>query len=151
MERKKSKAEINRIEKLRAKIEFRTMEENLYRARSLTVGTAFNGMTEISMRGDGGSRLWSILRPVEVIELINQLAAGSGCHIHIQPRNDFASWRAWRPPEQEMLGMSSAPSNAFIGLEKDTKSNEQQNLSLTDDKKKTKKIPVSKRKEQIKE
>lgn len=66
------------------------------RALSVTVGTCFGGVTEISMRGSLGKYMWSPLQPVEVIELINQLSASIGCHIHIKPRRDFASWRQWR-------------------------------------------------------
>jgi hypothetical protein len=34
--------------------EIESYESNLSRARSITVGTAFGGTTEIMMRGDGG-------------------------------------------------------------------------------------------------
>ena len=72
------------------------IEENRTRARSFNVGTCFGGVTEISMRGNNSSYLWCPLQPVEVIELINQLAANIGCHIQIVPRQDFASWREWK-------------------------------------------------------
>ena len=72
---------------------------DLRRARSVLVGTCFGGTTEITMRGIDGSVLWSPLQPVEAIELIHQLAASVGCHINLQPRNDFASWRNWRSDE----------------------------------------------------
>jgi hypothetical protein len=74
----------------------------LNRARSITVGTCFGGTTEIMMRGLDGSVLWCAMQPVEVVELINQLAANVGCHIHIQPRRDFASWRDWKYTEEEL-------------------------------------------------
>lgn len=73
------------------------------RAMSVTVGTAFGGTTEISMRGDAGQNLWCLMQPVEVIELIHQLAANVGCHIALKPRKDFASWRDWRVTEEEKL------------------------------------------------
>ena len=73
-----------------------TWENEINRARSITVGTAFGGMTEIGMRGDGMKHMWVILNSPETIELINQLAAGIGCHINIVPRNDFASHRLWK-------------------------------------------------------
>jgi hypothetical protein len=41
------------------------------------------------------------MQPVEVIELIHQLAANAGCHIAIKPRDDFSSWREWRVTEAE--------------------------------------------------
>jgi hypothetical protein len=78
------------------------LKENLNRARGVSVGTAFGGAVEINMRGSGGEFLWSVLQPVEVVELINQLSAAIGCHIHIQPRQDFASWRYWKHSEEEL-------------------------------------------------
>ena len=81
--------------------ELESFESNLSRARSVTVGTAFGGTTEIMMRGDGGRHMWCIMQPVEVTELIHQLAANIGCHIAIKPRDDFASWREWRVSEAE--------------------------------------------------
>ena len=78
------------------------LKENQTRARSITVGTAFGGATEITMRGNGGNFLHCIMQPVEVIELIHQLAANVGCHIHLQPRKDFASWRDWKYTEEEL-------------------------------------------------
>lgn len=71
------------------------------RARSITAGTCTGGVTEIVMRGNN-SFMWMILQPVEVIELIHQLAANVGCHIHMQPRNDFASWRNWNYTKEEL-------------------------------------------------
>jgi hypothetical protein len=76
------------------------------RAMSITVGTAFGGTTEVSMRGDAGQNLWCLMQPVEVIELIHQLAANVGCHIALKPRADFASWRDWRQTEEEKLHMN---------------------------------------------
>lgn len=76
--------------------------ENMNRARSVSVGTVFGGTSEISMRRGDGSTTYAILQPVEVIELIHQLAANIGCHIHIQPRKDFASWRDWKYTEEEL-------------------------------------------------
>jgi len=78
-----------------------TVSSNLSRARSVTVGTCFGGTTELMMRGNDGSVLWSPMQPVEVIELIHQLAANVGCHIHIKPREDFSSWREWRVTKEE--------------------------------------------------
>jgi hypothetical protein len=74
---------------------------DLNRARSVSIGTAFGGVTELSMRANNG-HLWCIMQPVEVIELIHQLAANIGCHIHIQPRRDFAAWRDWKYTEAEL-------------------------------------------------
>lgn len=74
----------------------------LTRGRSVSVGTAFGGASEISIRRGDGSHTWVIMQPVEVVELINQLAANIGCHIHLQPRQDFASWRAWNHTQEEL-------------------------------------------------
>ena len=74
------------------------LQGNESRARSVMVGTAFGGTTEVSMRLTNGTSVWAILQPVETIELIHQLAANVGCHINLQPREDFASWRGWVVP-----------------------------------------------------
>ena len=89
------------IEKKQRLAQLEALEANKYRAQSITVGTAGGGTAEITMRSSKGVFLWNTYQPVEVIELINQLAAGIGCHIHIQPRNDFASWRQWKPMSEE--------------------------------------------------
>jgi hypothetical protein len=90
-----------KIAEIEARQQIASFESNLNRARSVTVGTAFGGTTEISLRGDGGQSLWCLMQPVEVIELIHQLAANAGCHIAIKPRDDFSSWREWRVTEAE--------------------------------------------------
>lgn len=104
---KETKARLEALEAERAVYEaeqaFRNLKSNASRARAITVGTAFGGTTEISIRGDGGDTLWCLMQPVEVIELINQLSANIGCHIHIQPRKDFSSWREWNLTEAEKL------------------------------------------------
>lgn len=79
---------------------------DLNRARSITVGTAFGGTTEIGMRCNDGRFVWSLMQPVEVIELIHQLAANVGCHINLAPRRDFSSWRDWRVSEEERLHLN---------------------------------------------
>lgn len=76
---------------------------NANRARSVTVGTAFGGVTELMMRRHDGSVTWATMQPVEVMELIHQLSANIGCHIHVQPREDFASWRSWKTETAEQL------------------------------------------------
>lgn len=95
------------------KIDRRMSEENrlgdLNRARSITVGTAFGGTTEVGMRCNDGRFVWSLMQPVEVIELIHQLAANVGCHINLAPRRDFSSWRDWRVSEEERLHLNGHP------------------------------------------
>jgi hypothetical protein len=88
---------------------------NASRARSITVGTAFGGTTEIGMRGDGGQSLWCLMQPVEVIELIHQLAANVGCHINLQPRRDFSSWRDWKYTEDELAYARGQQAASGIG------------------------------------
>lgn len=87
----------------------------LCRAASITVGTAFGGSLEISMRSNHGGYLYSILQPVEAIELIHQLAANVGCHIHLQPREDFASWREWKYTPEELAHFRGEQSLPGIG------------------------------------
>tara|TARA_R110002126_G_scaffold4598_1_gene24280 strand:- start:1265 stop:1693 length:429 start_codon:yes stop_codon:yes gene_type:complete len=65
------------------------------RAQTLSIGNAGGGTSEITMRSTSGTFLWNTYQPAEVIEFIHQLAANIGCHIHIAPREDFASWRNW--------------------------------------------------------
>lgn len=74
----------------------------LNRARSVTVGTSFGGITELMMRKNDGTVVWTPLQPVEVVELIHQLAANVGCHIIVKPREDFASWRQWNENAQSL-------------------------------------------------
>ena len=95
------------------KIDRRMSEESrmgdLNRARSITVGTAFGGTTEIGMRCNDGRFVWTLMQPVEAIELIHQLAANVGCHINLAPRRDFSSWRDWRVSEEERLHLNGHP------------------------------------------
>lgn len=101
-----AKLELEAYEKRRRtqiEMDIENTESNRNRARSITVGTAFGGTTEIMMRSDGGRHVWCIMQPVEVMELIHQLSANIGCHIHIKPRQDFGSWRDWKLTEEEKL------------------------------------------------
>jgi hypothetical protein len=91
--------ELERRNKLR---QLEALEANENRAQSLTVGTAGGGTVEITMRTHSGRFMWNTYQPVEVVEFINQLAAGIGCHIHILPRQDFASWRNWKVSPEEL-------------------------------------------------
>jgi hypothetical protein len=97
------------FEHLRSQQEIASATAELSRSRAITVGTAFGGTTELSMRGGDGTHLWCIMQPVEVIEFIHQLAANVGCHIYIKPRKDFASWRAWEHTEEEKIAMNGHP------------------------------------------
>jgi hypothetical protein len=100
-EREKLLDEYNREKDvLEAKQHLMGMKASMTRGRSITAGTAFGGVTEISIRGDGQD-LWVILQPSEVLEFIHQLAGVVGCHINIKPREDFGSWRGWKKSENE--------------------------------------------------
>lgn len=85
-----------------------TRAGDISRARSVTVGTCFGGTTEIMMRGNNGY-LWTPMQPVEVVELINQLAANIGCHVALKPKKDFASWREWRVTKEEQKHLNGWP------------------------------------------
>ena len=71
------------------------------RARSVSVGTAFGGAIDLTMRRPDGVCTYAIMQPVEAIELLHSLAAAVGCHLHLQPRKDFSSWRIWKDVEPE--------------------------------------------------
>lgn len=100
---------IKKIRELEAKMDLENRESNYNRARSISVGTAFGGTSEIIMRGDGGRHLWCVMQPVEVVELIHQLAANVGCDAKIIPRKDFSSWRDWRVSEAEKNHLNGHP------------------------------------------
>jgi hypothetical protein len=91
----------DKLAEIQAQQDIANFESNLSRARSVTVGTCFGGTTELVMRGNDGTTLWSPMQPVEVIELIHQLAANVGCHLALKPRDDFSSWREWKISEAE--------------------------------------------------
>ena len=87
-----------------------SLDSNRNRAQSVSIGMSASGTTEITMRGVDGTFLWNVYQPVQVTEFIHQLASGIGCHIHIQPRDDFSSWREWREPsDAERLHLNGHP------------------------------------------
>jgi len=98
-----------KLKEIERQMEIDNIASNRTRARSVTVGTAFGGTTELMMRMPDGTVPWAIMQPVEVIELIHQLAANVGCHIHLQPRRDFSSWRDWRVTEEEKMHLGGQP------------------------------------------
>lgn len=69
-------------------------EQENYRGRSIAVGGSFNGV-EVCIRMMNGHTAYQLLTPVETVELINTLAANIGCHVAVQPREDFSSYRDW--------------------------------------------------------
>ena len=90
-----------KLDAIYAELDLLDRKADLTRARSYTVGSAFGGTTEISMRSPAAT-VHALLQPVETIELIHQLAANVGCHIHIMPRQDFSSWRGWEMSKEEL-------------------------------------------------
>lgn len=97
----KEKSAQEKLDELEAERILRNRIAAQSRAVSVTVGTAFGGTTEISMRSDDGRSVWCLMQPVEVVELIHQLSANVGCHVALKPRKDFASWRDWRVTDEE--------------------------------------------------
>jgi|TARA_R110001606_G_scaffold394123_1_gene564735 hypothetical protein len=135
MNEKELQKELDKRHKLR---QLETLEANDTRAQSVTVGTAGGGTVEITMRSPSGKFLWNTYQPVEVIELINQLAAGVGCHIQILPRQDFASWRDWKITPEELehargvqpfQGVGHSPHPKMLGREEYTAGMKQKVLS----------------------
>jgi hypothetical protein len=90
------------IQKIDEQIIADSRKGDVSRARSFTVGTAFGGITEVGMRTNDGTYVWTPMQPVETIEFIHQLAANVGCHIQLVPRKDFSSWRDWKYTEAEL-------------------------------------------------
>jgi len=68
--------------------------ENQNRARSFTIGPSSGGTIEVILRGDYAT-LFYIMRPVEAIEIIEQLASAAGIEILKRPKQDFTAWRSW--------------------------------------------------------
>lgn len=116
--------------KMREKQLENALSEQAVRARSITVGTAFGGTSEITVRRHDGTVVFALLQPVEVVELIHQMAASVGCYVHLQPRKDFASWRNWKHTDEELShfrgpgnthGSGHPPHVKIAGDEKDYK------------------------------
>jgi len=103
-----SKEYLKKIKSIDEKLMTDSREGDQDRARSITVGTAFGGTAELSMRRNDGRTTWVLLQPVEVIELIHQLAANVGCHIQLKPRQDFASWRGWVSNNDNAIGFDDS-------------------------------------------
>ena len=86
------------------------LDSNRNRAQAVSIGMSGSGTTEITMRGVDGTFLWNVYPPTQVTEFIHQLAASIGCHIQIQPREDFGSWREWNPVnDAERLHLNGFP------------------------------------------
>jgi hypothetical protein len=102
-------------------LQLEALESQRNRAQAVSIGMSGSGTTEITMRGVDGTFLWNVYPPTQVTEFIHQLAASIGCHIQIQPREDFGSWREWNPAsDEEKLHLNGFPSFARerVGHEK---------------------------------
>tara|TARA_R110000765_G_scaffold62909_1_gene122274 strand:+ start:129 stop:599 length:471 start_codon:yes stop_codon:yes gene_type:complete len=85
-----------------------SFEQEKFRAQSIMVGRVGAGTTEVSLRGLDGDYLFILLHPTEVIELLHQLAANTGCTLDIRPRQDFASFREWPNSNQDEEKLSTS-------------------------------------------
>ena len=74
--------------------EYKNLQQNRDRARSVTVGTCGGGTLEMHMRGDYHSS-WMSLTPTEALEIAEQLASACGVKLAMKPKNDFSAWRGW--------------------------------------------------------
>ena len=113
MNEKELQKEIHRLQKLQ---QIESIKANETRAQSIAIGTSGGGTTEITMRGVNGTFLWNAYQPVEIIELIHQLSANIGCHLHLIPRQDFGSWRDWKVSPEELAharGIQHLPGVGF--------------------------------------
>lgn len=107
-----------------AKMQLRSRESELSRARSYSVGSTAGGSVELVLRGIDSNILWYMLQPVEVSELIHTLASSIGCYAALKPREDFASWRNWTLKPEERARLFNDPdsvhllvTNGRVGLE----------------------------------
>ena len=82
-------------------VQKRAFGQEKFRAQSITIGKIGYGATEVILRAPDGSYLFYILQPVEVIELLEQLAVNVGCSVEVKPRKDFASYREWAGEEKK--------------------------------------------------
>lgn len=96
---KPNKSHQKRMQELEEDLQFNSMKSNINRARSITVGTAFGGIIEISLRTDTDF-FYAQLQPTEAVEIIEQLASACGLQIALRPKQDFSAWRGWELTEE---------------------------------------------------
>ena len=92
-----------RINDLYEENEYDSVNAMRHRARSITCGTAFGGVVEVSMRTES-DYMYAQMQPTEAIEFIEQLAAGVGVEIAMRPKLDFAAWRGWEEVIDQRIG-----------------------------------------------
>lgn len=83
-----------KIEEIAEENEYYAMLETQTRARSFTVGNTTGGIIELTM-SSSRAILHYPLRPVEAVEIIEQIAAAAGLEIAKRPKQDFTAWRSW--------------------------------------------------------
>ena len=98
---KTSKTHQKRMQELEENFQFNSLKSNVNRARSITVGTAFGGVVEISLRTDTNV-FFAQLQPTEAVEIIEQLASACGLQIAMRPKQDFSAWRDWGDGETDI-------------------------------------------------
>jgi len=82
------------IQEIYEQNELAALKASQNRGRSITIGTVSGGLIEVSIRAEH-TTLYYILQPVEVVEIIEQLAAAAGLEVAKRPKQDFTSWRSW--------------------------------------------------------
>lgn len=96
-----------KLRKLEEENQYQGMLMTRERARSVTVGNCGNGMIEIGMRSDFGS-LWTLLQPVEAVELLEQIAAACGVEVATRPKQNFSAWRQWENNDEKTSMLKGA-------------------------------------------
>jgi hypothetical protein len=129
--------------------ELDSITSSRYRARSITVGTAFGGVCEVTLRSETHF-LYAQIQPTEVVELIEQLAAGIGVDIAMRPKQNFASWRGWEEVIDQRIGWDKIAWKGTAAWQLNGDAIEETaQKKLSADKKTTKLLPESQEKEKI--
>lgn len=107
MPRKKSTEMREKIHSFHEENEFHNMNDNTrHRARSITIGTAYGGVIEVALRNEF-NHMWTIMQPVEAVEIMEQIAAACGIEVAMRPKQNFTSWRQWDTTEKVFVKGSS--------------------------------------------
>lgn len=114
-----------RINDLYEENEYDSVNSMRHRARSITCGTAFGGVVEVSMRTESNF-MYAQMQPTECIEFIEQLAAGCGVEIAMRPKLDFASWRGWEEVIDQRIGFDKIAWKGAAAWQLDGKNVEEQ-------------------------
>jgi hypothetical protein len=118
------------------------------RARSITVGTAFGGVCEVTLRSETNF-LYAQIQPTEVVELIEQLAAGIGVEIAMRPKQNFASWRGWEEVIDQRIGWDKIAWKGAAVWQLNGNQIEEKAQKKLNSSKEIKALPASKEKEEI--